>query len=391
MKRTLLLLPFALFLAILPFPGTVAARLLLLAICFGIALWQWLRHPETRAPIPCKAVIGVWLAVCLASLAYAFDAGYSAGELKNELGYTMMAFFAFFAAGADRADLRKLLWALAIGLVVIGTLGTVAWADNHFFWNETGRHGGSGVVGSLIVTAAPALAWLALAERARPPRYLAFAVLVFALFLAFITMQRAVWPALAIEIGLAVALAVRTGVTRVSSRRLGIAVAVVVAIAVGGLLHSQQARYGNTTDERVQLTTDSRLALWPEVAARIAENPLAGAGFGRAALRKAMPDLIPADTPALWHAHNVILNYGLSMGVPGMLALVGLFGGFGVFFWRGSSGTVTAAGIAGVAIVAGVLLRNQFNDFFVRDMSLLFWALVGLFARQVVAARQGRT
>lgn len=390
MTRNLVLLPFALFLIILPFPGTVAARLLLLAICFGIALWQWLRHPETRAAIPCKAVIGVWLAVCLASLAYAFDADYSAGELKNELGYTMMAFFAFFAIGADRGNLRKLLWALAAGLLAIGALGIAAWVDNHFFWSEIGRHGGSGVVGSLIVTVAPALAWLALMERARPTRYLAFAVLVFALFIAIIAAQRALWPALALEIGLAAVLAARAGVTGVSSRRLGLAVAIVVAIAVGGLLHSQQTRYGDSSDGRTQMATDSRLALWPEVTARIAQSPLAGAGFGRAALRKATPDLIPTDTPALWHAHNVVLNYGLSMGVPGMLALVGLFGGLGVFFWRGSSGAATAAGIAGVAIVAGVLLRNQFNDFFVRDMSLLFWALIGLFARQVVAARKER-
>ena len=108
MRAHLPLLPFALFLIILPFPGTVAARLLLLAICFGIALWQWWRHPGVRAPIPCKPVLGAWTVVCTASLLYAFDPGYSQGELKNELGYTMMAFFAFVITGFWPAIVARL-------------------------------------------------------------------------------------------------------------------------------------------------------------------------------------------------------------------------------------------------------------------------------------------
>jgi len=39
---------------------------------------------------------------------------------------------------------------------------------------------------------------------------------------------------------------------------------------------------------------------------------------------------------------------------------------------------VAAAGIAGLMLVTGVVVRNQFNDFFVRDMALLYWALSGL-------------
>lgn len=391
MKRTLTLLPFALFLIVLPFPGTVAARLLLLAICFGIALWQWLRYPETRAQIPCKAAIGVWLAVSLGSLAYAVDLEYSIGEIKNELGYAMMAFLAFFSVGRDRNHVRWLFFVLGVGMVVIGTWGGYTWATNHFIWNETGRHGGSGIIGTYIVTILPAWAWFVLDNNVRRQRVAGLAFAVFALFLAGISMQRAVWPAIALEILVILGLAARGGFTSATPRRIGLAVLVILVFAGAGLLHSQQKRYGGSGDERVQLTTDSRFSLWPKVLSHVAEAPLAGAGFGRAALRKGAPDLIPVDTPTLWHAHNVFLNYGLSMGVPGMLALAGLFGGLGIFFWRGSSGEAAAAGIAGLAIVAGVLLRNQFNDFFVRDMSLLFWALVGLLARQVVAAREGRT
>ena len=72
-------LPFALFVVILPFPGTVGLRLLLLLLCFGTAVWQWWRIPSVRAAIPGMASIGVWVAVCAGSLFYSVDPAYSAG------------------------------------------------------------------------------------------------------------------------------------------------------------------------------------------------------------------------------------------------------------------------------------------------------------------------
>lgn len=380
-------LPFALLLIILPFPHTVATRLLLLLMCFTIAVWHWWRRPETRTTIPCKAAIGSWLVVCLASLAYAVDPTYSLGELKNELGYTMMAFFAFFAVSDSRDDARRLMWALAVGFVILGGWGAVGWAIIGY-WNEGAGHGGVGVVGSYLVTIVPAFAWLAFSERSTKARGLAFAILVFALLLAGIINQRAIWIVLAAQLILALMLMVRSGFVAMPGRRLTALICLILAAAVGGLLHSQQARFGSTADERAHLATDPRLAFWPEVVASIAKNPLVGAGFGRSALRKGTPGLIPAETPALWHAHNVVLNYGLAMGLPGIFALGVLFGGLGLFFWWASAGPAAAAGLTGLTLVVGVLLRNQFNDFFVRDMSLLFWALVGVFARQVVGEKQ---
>lgn len=379
-------LPFALLLIILPFPHTVAARLLLLLVCLTIAAWQWLRRPGARAAIPCKTAIGLWLVVCLASLAYAVDPTYSLGELKNELGYTMMIFFAFFTVSADRNDARRLVWALAVGFVILGSWGVASWAANSY-WNEGAGHGGIGVVGSYLVTIVPAFVWLAFSERSQMARILAFAILAFALLLVGIVNQRAVWVVLAAQFILALVVMVRSGFVIIPCRRLTALICLILAAAIGGLLHSQQARFGNNDDERAQLATDSRLAFWPKVVASIAKNPLVGAGFGRSALRKGTPNLIPSDTPELWHAHNVVLNYGLAMGLPGVLALGVLFGGLCLFFWRASAGPTAAAGIAGLTLVTGVLLRNQFNDFFVRDMSLLFWALVGVFARQVVVER----
>lgn len=392
------LLPFAAFLMILPFPGTVALRLLLLALCAGIAFWQWRRVPGAGAVIPCQAALLAWVLVAVASLANGFNVAYSLGELKNEIGYSMLAFLAFFIVARDRRQALFLLRALGIGLLLIGGWGTVAWAAQGFEWPEGGLSGGIGVFATYLVTIAPALLWLALAERSATARRAAAGLVGFALFLLIITAQRAVWPVLALQAIVALFMATRAGATRFSLRRLAAASALLLALALAGMLYSQQARYAGVSDRNVQLTTDARLGFWPKVAARIGEHPLAGAGFGRSIMLQAYPELIPPQTPALWHAHNLLLNYGLQMGLPGMLALLLLFGAFIRHFWQAAAqgsgpgpGPGLGVGIAGLAIVLGVLLRNQFNDFFVRDMSLLFWSLTGIFARLAVAARQGNS
>ena len=67
MTRTLTLLPFMLLLFVLPFPGTVALRLVCLAVAFlvAIALWRRLAPPA----IPCKPALLAWMAVAFLSLA----------------------------------------------------------------------------------------------------------------------------------------------------------------------------------------------------------------------------------------------------------------------------------------------------------------------------------
>jgi O-antigen ligase len=387
--KHILLLPFAMFLVILPFPGTVAVRLLLLVACFGIALWQWRQVPGARTAIPCKPALAAWIAVCLASLIYAVDFRYSLGEIKNELGYTLLAFFAFFVVARDRPTVLVLLRAMILGLLLIGGWATQDWLRHGFAWQERGLHGGIGIFATYVIAVVPALVWLLLEETTPFWQRLAACALAFAFFLAAITLQRVVWPVLAVQTVLMAALLARAGRLRVSRRQIIFATVAVALLATAGLIANQQRRYGSTEAPAAALAADSRLAFWPSVIATIGEHPAIGAGFGRDSMRKAYPQLVPDYNPMLLHPHNVFLTYGIGMGVPGMLALLALFACWGLFFWRAAMGAATLAGIAGLALLTGVVLRNQLNDFFVRDMSLWFWALTGLFARIAMTAKQG--
>lgn len=108
------LLPACLLIAILPVTHTVALRLLLLALTLGIALRAWLREPHP--PIPARAMLAVWSAIAVASLAWSVDREYSSGEVINEIGYAMAAYFSFFALGRTEHDFRRLMIGLFVGV-----------------------------------------------------------------------------------------------------------------------------------------------------------------------------------------------------------------------------------------------------------------------------------
>jgi O-antigen ligase len=126
---------------------------------------------------------------------------------------------------------------------------------------------------------------------------------------------------------------------------------------------------------------DMRPRFWLAVGRKIAEHPLMGAGFGQRALVKAYPELVPPENTLLWHAHNLVLNYGVYAGIPGIVAILILFAALFRRFWRlafAPDRDVQVAGLAGAAMVAGVFVRNCFNDFFIRDGALMFWGLAGM-------------
>jgi O-antigen ligase len=377
-REFLIALPASLLLAILPYPHTVALRLSCVATSFLAALLIWRKVRPAVPPVPCGKAIGVWALISCASLVYAVDPSNSWREIQNETVYTILVFWSFYVLGHSGRFLPHLMAGLALG-----ASGIALWAV--FLFVKAGSlHelnlviGAAGLV-TYIVTVAPVvlLAWL------WPSKFIHSASLVVLLLLvaaAVACQQRIAWPILSLQ---AVAAAIYAGFrwrARISLSIYGLIVAFI--LAAGTILYYQadRARHNDAGIERI--VGDQRLLrIWGPVAEKIAGSPLVGAGFGRHAMRKAYPDLIPEDNPMLWHAHNVILNYGLALGVPGMVAIVLLFLCLGqkhggLLFLRDDR--LNIIGLVGLLVVTGVLLRNQVNDMFVRDNALLFWALNGM-------------
>jgi O-antigen ligase len=124
---------------------------------------------------------------------------------------------------------------------------------------------------------------------------------------------------------------------------------------------------------------DPRLALWREVAGKIEQRPWTGYGFGRGMLRVELRDEL--KVAQLWHAHNLFLDTALQLGVPGVVLLLALLAATLREGWRlarDPSPAAMACGIAVVAVLVGMLVRNMTDVLLVRQNALLYWGVMGV-------------
>jgi O-antigen ligase len=319
----------------------------------------------------------------LVSLSYSVDRAYSLGEIKNELGYSMMTFVAFFAVTRNEKHVKWMLLALAASALLLcaGALSSVFRLGR---WDPDGWHGGIAAYATFLAAAVPAVVLLGFFYADFRLRCIAALLLLIMLAAGFYSGQRIVWVVLFFQVGVALFFLRKN--LKISAARLTLIISLLTLSVLTVLFYIQLTRFSNydwnvPTIKQTEIDRDDRTAFWPKVSARILEHPMSGAGFGRGIMNKAYRDLIPSNNQDLWHAHNVVLNYGLSMGVPGMLAIVFLFCSLGWQYWqfcKTREPRLRLLGACGIALVGGVFARNMVNDFFVRDEALLFWALNGL-------------
>lgn len=374
MRPWIRLMPFAVFLFILPFPGTVALRLLTLALGLIVCAWSW--HKQGFPRIPASMALLFWAGCALLSLVTAIDPAYSLGEIKNEIGYVMAAYLGFITLTRTREDARFFVMALIVGSLLLAVFAIWEYVfSDAAYWNERGLAGGSGGYSTYLLALLPLLLWAGYVLQHKHRWSLISGLIALQLLVAALAGQRAFWLVFALQALFALYLLRARGFIPISAAR-------VRAIGVAAIILSVLATVGATVKrDTVGWTQDPRLTTWPAVAVRILEHPLSGKGFGREIMKKAYPDLLSREYPAVWHAHNLFLNYGMSMGIPGMIAILLLFFALLRKFWqlsRADDRIVAIAGICGVLLVIGVVARNLTNDFFQRDLALLFWAIAGM-------------
>jgi O-antigen ligase len=378
-KTTLQQVPFMVLLFILPFPGSGALRLTCLGAAFLIVVISWRRLAPP--PLPCKWAIALWAGVAIASLIFAVDPAYSRGEIRNEVGYGLMAFVAFFAWTRDEKRLRLACLAVLAGFAVISGSALVGADLRSGQWPADAYYGGVGGVSNYLVTVGPVLALTAaLLGRQHSSKWLTLLGLPF-LAVALLSAQRTLWPAIGLQAALVCVWLWQVSPGGVGPVRLALTGVILLVLIGGGTYLSDRYRTGGNPESPFRMGKDVRPRVWRKVGKEILTHPLTGAGFGRDVLRRAYPGLVPAELGEFRHTHNLVLNYGVGAGAPGMVAVLTLFAALALRFWqlavRGER-LARLSGLAGAAMVAGVLTRNMTNDFFVRDGAQLFWALAGL-------------
>ena len=377
-----------LFLFILPFPGTVAFRLASLGIAAITAAWMW--HRMQPPGIPLKLPIALWVAVSALSLVWALDPQYSLGEIKNEIGYAMVAFLTFYALTQNERQWRLWNWFFLAGACLVTFFAayySIQGMPERLFGGQgrVGWHGGPGSSSTYYILLCPLL-FIALEESYAKGAFksIPWLLLLMLAMGGYLSFNRAFWIALAVS-GIAF-----TGLRlfRRTSRGKALKLTAIFSVATLGasaalLLTVIRTRFqAETTSGGLLefLSRDPRIELWDFSLRHIWAHPLVGTGFGIGSAKSVL-DAQHFEDPQLWHAHNIFLNYGLQMGIPGMIALLVVFVAIASEFisiYRSSDETCSKLGAAGLAIVAGIVVKSMTDIHLGRNNSLLFWALIGM-------------
>jgi O-antigen ligase len=392
-------LPLGVFLFSLPFSHTVALRLLSLLAALLIVVADSARGRGPRH-IPLRLPLALWGAMALLSLAWAVRPAYSLREILNEVGYPMITFLVCYAMAADERACRFFGGVLVASFVAIAVVG-LYWFGNGFDQFADAPNSSGGHYSTYLVTLLPLLMVVSVdsAQRRFPANALGPLLLLLLLAGGYGAGNRAFWVAVILSVlTFARLYALRAPPSRVKVRVLSLAAIVVVLASVGLVATVHQRAVTGISDrgsavdrppEQVDMpSVDARFPLWAHVVTLIRERPLTGGGFGRGAYGKELTEHFA--NPLLWHGHNLLLNYGLQMGIGGMLVLVVLFGALAREFlrhYRADDTAVSLIGLAGVAMLVGFLVKNMTDDFFVRQNSLMFWSVIGL----ILGFRNGRT
>jgi O-antigen ligase len=316
----------------------------------------------------------------LLSLTTAVDPAYSMGEIKTEIGYGLIAFFAFYVLIRRWQQYVTLTTALLAGLIIFSATAVFD-SFTLGMWKVESFYGGVGDFSSYLVTLLPLLLLLAYRQYERKPHLtLGLSVISGSLVLlaAYQTMNLMFWLSLSAQLVTLLLLGIRG-----RSRPL-LAISFIFFILALGLLIAvgmQKARIKDLTPQGIAtlFTQDGRIQHWGRVTEVISQQPFRGDGFGRAALTKAYPEL--RTNKELWHSHNIFLDAAIQMGLQGVLALALLFGCLAWHFNRHRlrhNRDLQAIGIVGLVLLVGILSKSMTDNFFYRHLSLMFWAEAGM-------------
>jgi O-antigen ligase len=362
-------IPPAVYLFILPFAHTIAVRW----VALGLGIVAAIRYqPVTGVPrMPCILPITLWLIVAASSLAWAEDFGYSFGEFRIDVLYALAGFVVLFILTESERELRILLRTILLGAFIISAVAVASYLQ-HDDWID-GYQNFLGEFSSCMLMAIAVIPLVATEKAGQRKKLLAVTVALAMVFAAGLCARSRMFWISAFSMGLVAGTMYAWG--KPMKMRIAVVLGLLLMLAIGtaGFIFAS-ARPGLSPDSK-----DPRLAIWNQAFQNISEKPFSGAGFGRQVYKDRYKALMPGK--GLYHAHNIFLSYGEQMGLQGIVSLVILFLALLVVFfrlWKEDDPLTRNVGIAGTALVIGVIVKSATDTHFGREVTLYFWALVGM-------------
>ncbi len=306
---------------------------------------------------------------------------HEAGEWKRDVLSSALALPVFFALTRDRRDLERWAWIFLLGLAGL----TVFILRDPTDAQERLRqpwYGGVGALSTWLIALAALLPWLFREARENKRLRLLLAGMVPLLIVcAYLTQNRTVWGCYAAMLSLyVIGNLVPPHMPRMRWGPALLTIAAGVGLFFALAFASAQERFEHEVIARAE--ADPRVTIWRESAEVMSRNFATGLGFGIAGLRPRLEASMadPALAAEYGHAHNLVLNYALQMGVAGVVTILALMGALLAAFvhMRGRGGACEWLGLCGILLVSGIFMRNMTDDFFNRHNALQFWAIAGM-------------
>ena len=379
-RESLLLLAPAIYLFVLPLAHTTALRSIAFGVSVLLLFWTW--RDYATPPIPLKAPFAVWFVIALLSLIWAVYPEYSIGEIRTEILYGFLTFIVFFKATRSNRELNFWFLTLAASALIVGTFALVHSLQglNPYL---VGMHGGTLYYAGYLNTIFPMLGVIAIL---RPgwQRVLLICLMVFLLLTAIGSTSRAVWVGFLFELAIFGGLYLKLMDVTSAVRRVAVAASIGVFVLFSAtfiyVAKEKLSLSGGPLEIITQTTkSDLRPQLWADSVTFIMERPFTGAGFGRMVLGKEL--VTQQKDPNHTHAHNIVLNSALQLGLLGPLILAFFFYSMVRELWKllkSSNNELRILAIAGMSLLGGIFVQSMVEDIFVRHLAWLFWSLLGM-------------
>jgi len=319
-------------------PGMSALRPGLLLLVAGIGVWLFRSDPLKRLgrPLP----LGVKLAVFILGWAavgvpFALWPGESFRALIEIFGITFMVFLLIVAAVRHLVDIRRLLLASAVAGGIFAVVAPVLGMRSVRGFGAGGYDPNDSAM--YLVSALPILVFFAVSSKRLSGKVVAGVTAFFTLVAIVATQSRGGF------LGLAAVLIFMLLFFR--GIRVGTKILVVGVFCIG-LAFTADATYWERMESITQMddgygegTVGGRVQIWERGVGYMFQNPLTGVGlFNFSVAEGRSPEIaeqvrrgIGAKYSA---AHSMWVQLGAELGIPGLLAFLGLFGHVGWGLWR---------------------------------------------------------
>jgi len=350
----------------------------------GRSLWHRLRANPLAGPVALLALALVVTTATAANPTLSLWGSYDRGQGA----VTLLTYLLLFLLGVDRfhspAAARRMVAAMAaagVPLVLLGFLQSLGWNPAGLVSDARSpvfaTLGRANFLGAYLAMLAPPTLALALTSARSPARRIWYALFVGLLLVTALTLARGAWLATAVTLSL---FALLWWGSWLAGRWRALAwgsVSLLFLAAPIAVLWLGQRQLGSPA---------ARLAIWRGTLELIGQRPLLG--YGPDALGVAFPRVYP---PGLVYtlgrhffvdrAHNFFLDWAVTTGLPGLLAILLVFVAFAVVAGRALRRPLPAERrallIAALAAVAGNVANNLVS-FDVTPTATATWLLMAI-------------